>query len=372
MTPTLAIPAFSDRTLKRSITAKDKQLALLLIGAGNVGSALLTLLEKRRHECAANIKVCAIANSRRFVKDPEGLDLRNWTRHLGESTNQTYLPDLVALTRRFERENVAVVDCTASPNVVDTYTAFIESGAHVVTPNKRANVLPWNRYRALMDCFSGHGRRFFYSTNVGAGLPVLSTLADLIASGDTIHKIEGIFSGTLSYLFSRYDGSTPFSSILREAHQNGFTEPDPRLDLSGADVATKLLVLARQLGWKMELESVQVQNLLDRKIRGDFSDRFYKNCSLLDRSFAKLYAEAANQGSVLRYVATLEEGRATARLETVPRNHPLANTRYTDNVVAFYTERYCRTPLVIQGPGAGPEVTAAGVLADILRLMRQL
>jgi aspartokinase/homoserine dehydrogenase 1 len=246
---------------------------------------------------------------------------------------------------------MVVVDCTASAEIVSAYESFIRAGAHIVTPNKKANVLPWPQYQHLLECFRRHQRRFLYATNVGAGLPVLSTLTDLVRTGDTVRKVEGIFSGTLSYLFNRFDGSVPFSAIVRDASERGFTEPDPRVDLSGADVAAKLLVIARQLGWKLDLEDIRVESLVNR-----------------DRELGRRYAVAVAAGRVLRYVARFSEGQASAGLESLPKDHPLAGTRHTDNVVAFHTDRYSTTPLVIQGPGAGPEVTAAGVLADLSRL----
>lgn len=346
-----AVPAFAaKRPSHKPFVKRDKELALIVIGTGQVGSAFLDQVAEQR------LRVCAIANTRQVISDSRGLDLSKWRDQLQKTSGRTSITHLMQVIGSLGWANVAVVDCTASPEIVDAYGLFIEVGAHIITPNKIANVLPWNRYQDLLNRFGRHERQFLYRTNVGAGLPVLSTLADLIASGDTIQKIEGIFSGTLSYLFNQYDGSQPFSALLQEAKRLGFTEPDPRTDLNGGDVATKLLVIARQLGWRLDLEDVRVDSLLP------FSDD----------DIARRYAEAAGSDCVLRYIAQLSNGQASAELATVSRTHPFANTRHTDNIVAFHTKRYCKTPLVIQGPGAGPEVTAAGVLADVHRLIRYL
>jgi aspartokinase/homoserine dehydrogenase 1 len=341
--------------LSRSAAKKTKDLALIVIGAGHVGSALLDQLNIHPSAAAGDLRVCAIANSRKWVWHKQGVKLPTWNDRLRSSTDRTDIEELIQLVRDLRGENPVVVDCTASDVIVEAYGRFIDAGAHIVTPNKKANCLPWPRYRSLLDEFARNDRRFLFATNVGAGLPILSTLSDLLASGDTVHRIEGMFSGTLSYLFNRFDGSQPFSALLRDAQKLGYTEPDPRVDLSGGDVAAKLLVLVRQMGWKLDLKDVRVENL--------WSNR-------LDASMARRYTAAVKKGSVLRYVGRIADGSVTAQLESLPSTHAFANTRHTDNIVAFQTRRYKDSPLVIQGPGAGPEVTAAGVLADLLRLSR--
>ena len=343
---TLSEPRFT----RPKLETEKKPLALVVIGTGHVGSALLKQLAEARQPWIRDLRVAVIANRRHLISKPDGIGLGTWRDHLA-TTPRRGGDELIQSILELRRWNTVVVDCTASAEIVSTYESFIRAGAHIVTPNKKANVLPWQRYQELLECFRRHHRRFLYATNVGAGLPVLSTLADLIKSGDTVRKIEGIFSGTLSYLFNRFDGAVPFSAIVREASEHGFTEPDPRVDLSGGDVAAKLLVIARQLGWKLDLEDIRVESLL----KGD-------------QDLNRRYAAAAAAGKVLRYVARFSEGQASARLESLAKDHPLAGTRHTDNVVAFHTDRYATTPIVIQGPGAGPEVTAAGVLADLSRL----
>jgi aspartokinase/homoserine dehydrogenase 1 len=212
-----------------------------------------------------------------------------------------------------------------------------------------------------------------YEANVGAGLPVMSTLRDLIAIGDVVGKVEGVFSGTLSYLFNGFDGSVPFSALVAQAHQMGLTEPDPREDLSGQDVARKLLILARQSGSKMEIGQIGVESLVPPRLAGgSFSPRFFTSFSRVDATMQERLARAQSRGAVLRYVGTLEGNRARAAIKEFPRDHAFAATKGSDNIIAFTTKRYAHTPLVVQGPGAGADVTAMGVFSDILKLLHYL
>jgi aspartokinase/homoserine dehydrogenase 1 len=212
-----------------------------------------------------------------------------------------------------------------------------------------------------------------YEANVGAGLPVISTLGDLIASGDHIVKIEGVFSGTLSYLFNHYDGKKPFSDVLREAHELGFTEPDPRDDLSGEDVARKLLIVARHLGLKLDMKDVRFENLVPPSMRTEtFSAGILSRFTKMDARMHQRLQDARSRGAVLRYVGILEGHTATARLREMPLGHPFAGTKGSDNIIAITSHRYSRTPLVVQGPGAGADVTAMGVFSDILKLLHYL
>ena len=224
-----------------------------------------------------------------------------------------------------------------------------------------------------MELMKSREKHFLYEANVGAGLPVISTLNDLIASGDQIVKIEGIFSGTLSYLFNNYDGARSFSGFVQEAHQLGYTEPDPRDDLSGDDVARKLLILARKLGMKMDMKNIRVENLVAPNLRrGAFTESFFKSYATQDDAIRKRLERARLKGAVLRYVGILQGQAAFAGLKEIPLNHPFASTTGSDNIIAFTTHRYARTPLVVQGPGAGADVTAMGVFSDILKLLHYL
>jgi bifunctional aspartokinase / homoserine dehydrogenase 1 len=353
-----------------------KRLALAIVGVGNVGGAVLAQIRQQRRYLLArglDVSVVAIANSRRAVVDGKGIDLARWPEQLRASRRRMRIEDFAAAIEELELTNVALVDCTAGPAVVDAYPRFIDANLHVITPNKWANALPWTRYQALLEQLERKKRHFLFEANVGAGLPVMSTLRDLIASGDEIVRIEGILSGTLSYLFNTFDGSSPFSGLVREAHRAGFTEPDPREDLSGQDVARKLLILARQIGLRMDLGEVRVESLVPRSLAGGrYSPRFFDRLSRSDEVLAERVRREQARGRVLRYVGTLRNGRAEAGLKAFPLTHPLAAAKGSDNVIAFTTRRYARTPLVIQGPGAGADVTAMGVFSDILKLVYYL
>ncbi|PYR25243.1 MAG: bifunctional aspartate kinase/homoserine dehydrogenase I, partial [Acidobacteria bacterium] len=353
-----------------------KRLALAIVGVGNIGTALLRQLQQQRAYLLSkgfDVTVVGLADSKRFALAPEGINLTRWKETLAAARHRMTPETFAEHVAGMKLTNVALVDCTANPSIVDAYPAFINRDLHIITPNKRANALPWRRYTALMQLLDRRQKYFLYEANVGAGLPVMSTLRDLIASGDEIVRIEGILSGTLSYLFNTFDGSVPFSELVREAHTLGFTEPDPRDDLSGQDVARKLLILARQIGLKMDLSEVRVDSLVPRALgRGAYSPRFLTAFARYDHEMTKRVKSAASRGAVLRYVGILENGRARAGLNEFPRDHPVASAKGSDNVIAFTTTRYSRTPLVVQGPGAGADVTAMGVFSDILKLLHYL
>src|SRR4051812_45958310 len=353
-----------------------KRLAIAMIGVGNVGGAVLRQLEQQRAYLLSkgfDVTVVGLANSRRFLVNPNGIDLANCTDLLRASSERM---DVELFARRIGEmgiTNAALVDCTSGASIVDAYPSFIEANLHIITPNKWANALPWRRYEALMALLDRRKRHFLFEANVGAGLPVVSTLRDLIASGDEIVRIEGVLSGTLSYLFNTFDGSVPFSELVREAHKMAYTEPDPREDLSGQDVARKLLILGRQIGLQLDLAEVKVDSLVPRPLsRGNYTSAFLSKFARYDAAMAERVTRAAARGNVLRYVGTLEKGKASAGLKEFPRTHPIAAAKGSDNVIAFTTKRYSRTPLVVQGPGAGADVTAMGVFSDILKLLHYL
>jgi aspartokinase/homoserine dehydrogenase 1 len=355
---------------------KRRRLALAVVGVGNIGGTLLRQLHQQRAYLLSkgfSVSVVGLANSRRFVVDGNGINLARWAETLAASRRRMTPGAFLQAITRLEITNAALVDCTAHDSIVDAYPAFINANLHIVTPNKRANVLPWGRYESLKELLQRRQKHFLYETNVGAGLPVMSTLRDLIASGDEIIKIEGILSGTLSYLFNAYDGTVPFSELVREAKQLGLTEPDPREDLSGEDVARKLLILAREIGLKMDIHEVRVHSLVPAGLdRAPFSPRFFQAFAQHDASMLQQLKTAQAGGRVLRYVGLLEHGRARATLTECPDSHPLAAAKGSDNIIAFTTKRYSRTPLVVQGPGAGADVTAMGVFSDILKLLHYL
>jgi aspartokinase/homoserine dehydrogenase 1 len=353
-----------------------KRLAIAMIGVGNVGGAVLRQLEQQRRYLLAkgfDVTVVGVANSKQFLADANGLDLTRWKDDLLGSTERMNVATFARRIGEMELTNAALVDCTSGASIVDAYPSFIAANLHIITPNKWANALPWRRYEALMALLERQKRHFLFEANVGAGLPVVSTLRDLIASGDEIVRIDGVLSGTLSYLFNTFDGSVPFSALVRDAHAMGFTEPDPREDLSGQDVARKLLILGRQIGLKMDLPAVKVDSLVPKPLaRGPYTSGFLKAFARHDAEMAERVRRAAARGAVLRYVGTLEAGKGSAALREFPRSHPIASAKGSDNVIAFTTKRYSRTPLVIQGPGAGADVTAMGVFSDILKLLHYL
>jgi aspartokinase/homoserine dehydrogenase 1 len=353
-----------------------KRLALVVIGVGNVGSAVLRQLHQQRDYLLSkgfDVTVVGLANSKRFVADAKGVNLGSWEFALQSSPDRMDRDALAGRIAAMELTNAALVDCTSGPSIVDAYPAFIDANLHIITPNKWANALPWRRYSALMELLERRQKYFLFEANVGAGLPVVSTLRDLIASGDEIVRIEGILSGTLSYLFNTFDGTVPFSTLVADALRMGFTEPDPRDDLSGTDVARKLLILARQIGLTMDLDEVQVDSLVPNPLaRGKFSEKVLSAFARYDSQMKERFSRAAARGNVLRYVGTLENGRARAGLKEFPRQHPVAVAKGSDNVIAFTTKRYAHTPLVVQGPGAGADVTAMGVFSDVLKLLHYL
>ena len=362
--------------IHEAVFERRRSLELAIVGVGNVGGALLRQIRERHGyllERGIDLRVVALADSRRSLVRRDGIDLQRWREELDASADGMSPGSLAQAIAGLGLAHAVLVDCTAAPAVVDAYPAFIKANLDIVTPNKRASTLPWRRYVALKALLHRQRKSLLCDTNVGAGLPVLATLQDLMASGEAIAKVEGIFSGTLSYLFNTFDGSGRFSRLVADAHAMGYTEPDPRTDLSGADVGRKLLILARQIGLKMDLEDVEVERLVPPHLSdGAFSPQFFTAVAAHDAEMRERVLCARSRGAVLRYVGTLEGGRAHAELREFSRDHPFATTAGTDNVVALTTTRYSRTPLILQGPGAGAEVTAGSVLSDVVKLARSV
>jgi aspartokinase/homoserine dehydrogenase 1 len=353
-----------------------KKLGVVMIGPGNIGGTLLKQIHQQQtylREHGFDVRVCGIFDIEKGFFSSKGIDLKRWKELMDNSSKKMNYSELLEQIAALQLTNAVLVDCTASSEIVDLYEDFVKLNMHIITPNKRANVLPWQRYKRLTDLVNSRQKYFLYETNVGAGLPVISTLQDLIASGDQIVKIEGMFSGTLSHLFNYYDGERPFSALVQEALGLGYTEPDPREDLMGGDVARKLLILARQIGLKMDMQNIKVENLVPLPLRrGKFSKEFFNRYAKYDNAMKKRLDKAQAKGSVLRYVGVLQGNKAFAGVKEVPKNHMLASTKGSDNIIAFTTQRYSKTPLVVQGPGAGADVTAMGVFSDLLKLLHYL
>ena len=353
-----------------------KKLGVVLIGPGNIGGTFLKQIQQQQaylHSEGFDVRVCGIYDIGKAVFSSKGIDLKRWKEHLDSATKKINYSELLEQIAALHLTNAVLVDCTASHEIVNMYEGFVKLNMHIITPNKRANVLPWQRYKQLTELMKNRQKYFLYETNVGAGLPIISTLQDLIASGDQIVKIEGMFSGTLSHLFNYYDGVRPFSIPVKEALELGYTEPDPREDLMGGDVARKLLILARQIGLKMDMRDIKVESLVPQPLRnGKFSGEFFQRYAKYDDAMKKRLEKAQANDSVLRYVGILQNKKASAGIKEIPKNHMLASTKGSDNIIAFTTLRYSKTPLVVQGPGAGADVTAMGVFSDLLKLLHYL
>ena len=356
-------------------TRHRRVLAVGVIGPGRVGSALLEQLRAAQprlvRDSGLELRLCGVVASKRMWLDCDDAELND--RHDGA---QIWRPnDLDAFAehvRGNDGRHALLIDCSANDEVAAHYPRWLAAGIHVVTPNKLAGSGPLPRWLAIRAACAS-GARFRYEATVCAGLPVVQTLRDLLDTGDELLAVEGMFSGTLAWLCNRHDGQQPFSALVREAHALGYTEPDPRDDLSGLDVARKLVILAREAGWPLSLEEVAVESLVPSALAALPLDACMQRLDLLDASMAARLAEAQALGGVLRHVASLDRhGRARVKLVVLPAQHPFAHTRLTDNVVQFTSRRYCDNPLLVQGPGAGPEVTAAGVFSDLLRIAESL
>jgi aspartokinase/homoserine dehydrogenase 1 len=362
------------RAVHSSFYLSAKTISIGIIGPGTVGGALLDQLagerERLHREFNIDLRVRGIANSQRMVLGSRDVDLAGWRETLGEQGQPADLDAFADHVQPDHLPHAVIIDCTASAAVAGRYAGWLARGIHVISPNKRANSGAWSDYQAIRQACREHNAHYLYETTVGAGLPVIQTLRDLRDTGDRIASIQGIFSGTLAYLFNQYDGTRRFSEIVREARARGFTEPDPREDLSGMDVARKTIILAREAGLPLELSELSVRSLVPTGLDGGSIDEFMDRLGEHDEAMDALVGEAQAHGQVLRYVGKLDllSGQATVELARFDRDHAFARINLTDNIVQYVTGRYSENPLIIQGPGAGPEVTAGGVFADLLRL----
>ena len=352
-------------------------ISIGLIGPGVVGGELLDQLASQAarltRDFRLDLRLRGVMTTRCMALSESAIPLDGWRAALEGGVHA----DMLRFEDHINAEHLphaVIIDCSASDEVAQQYPRWLGAGIHIVTPNKRANSGPLDLFDELHEARRRAGSHYLYEATVGAGLPIIQTLRDLRETGDEIRRIEGILSGTLAYLFNVWDGKEPFSSIVRDAKASGYTEPDPRDDLSGTDVARKIVILGREMGLRLELGDVELESLIPAALSGCDVDEFMRRLPELDAPMLKRLEAARAKGCVLRYVAALDAAsrRATVGLVELERSHPFANINLTDNVVRFVTERYDRNPLVVQGPGAGPAVTAGGVFADLLRVCAYL
>lgn len=373
----------SKKDLKKALSAlyagfylAKRAISTGLFGVGNIGKALLSQLQGQEEELTKSgidIRVRALANSKKMLLSETGIDLKMWKEDFDKNAVPLDVDKMVDFLDSDSFPHTLIIDCTASDELPKKYLSWAERNIHIVTPNKKAGVTPYSYYSSLLKTCEATGTLYLHEATVGAGLPIISTLNDLVNTGDKVKSISGIFSGSLGWLFSTYDGKQPFSSLVLKAKELGYTEPDPREDLSGMDVARKTVILAREIGVKASLDDMSITSLVPENLRSCSKEEFLKRASEMDENMKKLYDEAAKEGKVLRYVGGVrEDGKCYVALDKFAPPHPFALSLGSDNVISFVTERYFKQPLTVKGPGAGIEVTAGGVFADILRLCSYL
>lgn len=361
------------RAIHSAFYLSNQTLSIGVIGTGLIGGTLLSQLQTRIEELkrhrGIDLRVRGIMNSRKMVLADRHLALERWRDDLSASSERADLEKFINHVNAAHLPHAVVIDATASAELTSHYESWLANGINIITPNKKSNAGPLHAYRSLRETARKHQRHFLYETNVGAGLPIIQTLRGLADTGDEIIKIEGVLSGTLSYIFNSLDGRRTFSQVVREAHSLGLTEPDPRDDLSGVDVARKLIILAREMGLEIEIDAVHVESMVAEDLRAATVDEYLKTLGKYDQTMATLLNLARDNGEVVRYAGTIDSnGDVSAQLRRYPLDHPFASLTGSENMVSFQTARYNFQPMIVRGPGAGPEVTAGGVFADLLRL----
>ncbi len=351
----------------------NKQVNVFIAGVGTVGSRLIEQLSAQRDHLAKelrlNLRLMGLANSKRSLVTDDGIDLSNYKDGLSsapEAEITIFADNIVEQNLR----NSVFVDVTASDEVVKVYPKLLTKSISVIACNKAAASSDYEKYSSLKDLAREFGTNFFFETNVGAGLPVIGTLNDLLRSGDRVHRIDAVLSGTLNFVFNNYDGSRKFADVVRQAQDEGYTEPDPRLDLNGTDVARKILILAREAGYRLEMADIRNTGFLPAACLEGTVDNFYSELERHEEHFRTMLDDTSLQGLQLKYIASFDRGKAEVGLQSIGPDHNFAHLSGKDNAVLFFTDRYSEQPLVIKGAGAGADVTAAGVFADIIRASR--
>ncbi|MGM0946464.1 MAG: bifunctional aspartate kinase/homoserine dehydrogenase I [Bacteroidota bacterium] len=352
--------------------SENKVLHVFLVGTGLIGQALIKMIaiqqQKLRSESELDIQIHGMANSRFMAFHEDGFDLKN-PHQLKESDEKMDLEKFIKTMEEMNFSNSVFVDCTASQEVADAYSRVLGAKVAIVTPNKKANSGTMEEYKSLKKLAKKRGVKFLYETNVAAGLPVINTLQDLMLSGDKVIRIEAVLSGSMNFIFSELEKGDPFSEVVRSAKDKGYTEPDPRDDLSGMDVARKILILGREAEQTLEFEDITIQSMVPEDCQNASSvQEFFEKLKSHDEEFANLLQEADKKGEKLRFMATLENGKAKVGLNSLPNAHPFSSLSGSDNMILLTTERYLDRPMIIRGPGAGADVTAAGVFADVIRI----
>ncbi|SDD24011.1 bifunctional aspartate kinase/homoserine dehydrogenase I [Niabella drilacis] len=352
----------------------QKQLNLFIVGLGNVGAKLMEQLKQQHtflvQHLKLNVSVVGISNSRKMIFKERGVSLSGWKETLAGGEPASITDFANEIIKRNMRNSI-FVDITANKEVAKVYERMLQKSISVVACNKIAAASPFAEYKKLKELAHVFNAKFLFETNVGAALPVIATLNDLRRSGDEIRRIEAVLSGTLNFVFNHYDGSRPFAEVVKQAQDEGYTEPDPRLDLSGMDVMRKILILARESGFEMEMEDIENHSFLPASCMEGSVDAFYKALEKEEAHFKGLLDAALAANSKLKFVATFNEGKASVGLQHVKPENDLYHLYGKDNVVLFYTGRYPEQPLVVKGAGAGADVTASGVFADIMRAVNE-
>jgi aspartokinase/homoserine dehydrogenase 1 len=362
------------RNVHNILFCNKKIIHVFLIGIGGVGTTLLNQILRQKNfldKKNIEIKICAIANSKKILFFKNMINLSNWQNHFQKSSEEFNPEKLNNLIKNNCFENSVIIDCTSDQILSEQYINFLYHDFHVVTSNKKANTSEWTYYKNIRSAVAQTNKKFLYETNVGAGLPVIETLQNLFKTGDTLIRFKGILSGSLSFIFGRLEEGILLSQATQEAKELGFTEPNPCDDLSGVDVARKLLILARESGYDIELKDIKIEPLLPEIFKQYKNiDIFFSKLKELDSYFLKRINQVRNIGNVLRFIATIEQdGKCFIKLEEVNINNPLYKVKNGENALAFYTNYYQPIPLVLRGYGAGNNVTASGVFSDLLRTL---